>query len=178
MEGYFPIYKYCEITGCNKDTAYHRAERGTVESFKGKDGRWFLYFSDNRGIPEGFVSIEDYAKKIGVSHSQVAYKIREGYFKDGETITETIINDDGRPVFRRLIKENAEWVDYRVNLNKQRAEYIMNRLRPEGAYTVAEYAEHIGKSPAIIYGRIKWGKIKFVKVDGHYFIYPGEEEVS
>ena len=178
MEGYFPIYEYCKITGANKNTAYRRAERGTIEAFKGKDGRWFVYYSDNRGIPEGYVSTEEYAKKVGVCRQYVDYRIRSGYFKDDETITETIIDEKGHPTFRRLIKEDAKWEDYRGDSNRYRAGKIMNSLRPEGTYTIREYADKNNITCATVYGRIKWGKIRFKKVNDHYFIYPDNEEVT
>ena len=178
MEGYFPIYEYCKITGANKNTAYRRAERGTLESFKGKDGRWFVYYSDNRTIPEGYISTEEYAKKVGVCRQHVEYRIRSGYFKDDETITSIIINEKGQPQKRRLIREDTEWIDYRGDSNRMRCTSIMESLRPEGTYTVKEYAKMIKREPCIIYNRIKNGIIHFIKVGGHVFIYPDNEEVT
>ena len=179
MEGYFPIYKYCEITGCNKDTAYHRAERGTIEAFKGKDGRWFIYFSDNReAFPEGFITVEEYANKIGVRKSTVFGRIRNGYFDEKDTILSVVIDPNGHPVNRRLIRETVEWKDFRDEFNKKHAHGIMNALRPEGAYTISEYAKILGKEQYYIRNRIKNGHMKFTMVGGHYFVYPEKEETA
>lgn len=175
MEGYFPIYQYCEITGCKKDTAYHRVLRGTVEAFKGQDGRWFVYFSDNREIPEGFVTTAEYSKIIGLNKRTVDTRIRLGYFNENDTITSIIIDDKGHPTKRRLIRKDTKWIDYRAESNKITSKKLMDFLKPEGTYTVPEYAKIVGRRSCTIYSRIKNGNIKFAKIEGHYFIYPEEE---
>ena len=172
MEGYFPAYEYCRLTGCKKDTAYHRAERGTVESFKGKDGRWFIYYSDNNdGEIDGYLSVKDYAKKHNISESTVKSKIYSSDEFKKNTTSLVLIDKNGHPRKKVLIKEDAEWID-RYKVQRRYYKRLFDAIRPEGAYTIKEYANLIGKTTASIYSRIRCRSINYIKVDKHFFIKP------
>ena len=82
MEAYIPVYEYAQRTGLKMDTVYHRAERGSIESFKNEEGRWFIYYCDEDipQAPEGYVTIDDFAEMHHVESASIHSYIRKGKF--------------------------------------------------------------------------------------------------
>lgn len=141
MEGYFPICKYCEITGVKKNTAHRRAERGSVESFKNSEGRWFLYYCDDKedyDVPEGYITCKEFAKKHRFSNNTLERYIRHGFIDRNNCIVlkrnikSAVVKGSGK---RKFIKENAE-------IKKPKHISIVEYFRPsEDWLTVDEWCK-------------------------------------
>ena len=172
MEGYFPVTQYCQLTGVSKDTAHHRAIRGTVESFKNKHGRWFLYFSDeNKPIPEGYIHIDDYARMHHKDPRSVRALIRKNRFQEGDIYYHCWMTKYGAHMKSPYVREAAEYPnDQRYDITQRNRE-VMNKYRPEGYLTVPEFSEGEECQACYVYNRINVGKIRSAKcVGGHWYV--------
>ena len=169
MEGYFPIEEYVELAKVNRNTAYVRVYRGQVDAFKDKNGRWFIYFSDETGIkrrsyydrivPEGYMKMSDWAEAHGKTYQSVLGCVKRGKFAQGD------LYRIGRGIF---IKNEAV-PDTRK---------LIIRKCPSGYLSVKEWAEQndVEHKTAMQYvtdGRIpsvKIGKYRYIKEDFHLSI--------
>ena len=172
MEGYFPIHQYCRITGISKDTAHHRAIRGTVEAFKNKEDRWFLYFCDESDpIPEGFIHYTEYAKSIGI-RPETVWNVARKYklFPEDDYIVARYMTPQGAHRITLYIRKGIEYPNSKDNVNKREAFKLMNSLRPKGYLTVKEFCEREHCSKYYVYNRLTHKKIQGINVSGHWFI--------
>jgi hypothetical protein len=172
MEGYFPIEQYCRITGCSKDTAHHRVIRGTVESFRNSNGRYFLYYNDEVDpVPEGFVHYVEYAKIHNINQDSVRRTVKNGLFNEGDIKRIRYMTPQGAHHIQVYIRSDAEYPNTQLRINRRTTEKVMNELRPEGYLTVKEFAEREGMTIAYLYNRIYGGWITGAKqVEGHWYI--------
>ena len=172
MEGYFPVAQYCEMTGISKDTAHHRAIRGTVESFKNKYGRWFLYFCDEtKPIPEGYIHLNDYAKAHNKTPKAVYSMVRKNRFLENEVHYHTWMTTGGAHRTTPYILETAEYPGDRIRENYFGTKRIMIENRPDGYITVSEFCKREDCGTYYVYNRINAGKIRDVKmIGGHWYV--------
>lgn len=172
MEGYFPIEQYCRITGCSKDTAHHRAIRGTVESFKDTYGRHFLYYNDEVDpVPEGFVHITEYAKAHNIHRDSVRRTVKNGMFNKDDVKYIRFMTPMGTHYIQVYIRSDAEYHNTKPRINRRTTEKVMNEFRPEGYLTVKEFAQREGITTMYVYNRIYGGWITGAKqVEGHWYI--------
>ena len=172
MEGFFPICQYCEITGVKKNTAHRRAERGSVEAFKNKEGRWFLYFCDDKEIaPEGYVKFKDYADSHGISESTLHNYVQQGRIsKDNiltvkKVLTSAIIKGSKKRIY---IKKDAP---LQRKDRKECSLLILRILKPSDDYlTVDEWSKRENIKNYTSYYWIKYGYLKYTNVEKHYYI--------
>ena len=172
MEGYFPIEQYCRITGCSKDTAHHRAIRGTVESFMNNNGRYFLYYNDEVDpVPEGFVHYKEYAKIHNIKPDSVRRTVKNGLFNEGDIKRIRYMTPQGAHHIQMYIRKDVEYPNKPKFKNRKIADKVMNEFRPEGYLTVAEFAQREGITTMYAYNRIYGGWIIGSKqVEGHWYI--------
>ena len=172
MEGYFPVEKYCELTGVSRDTAYHRAIRGTIDGFKNKHNRWFLYFCDESDhIPEGFIHPKAYASMHGVTLSAILTRIRKGMFDEGNICRIRRLTPKGLIKEGTYIRKDAKFLDKREYLLAAEQNYIMNLSRPIGYLTVSEWSERENVPKYKVYSMIKYHKIPSCKNFDHWYIH-------
>ncbi len=172
MKGYFPIEQYCRITGCSKDTAHHRAIRGTVESFRNSNGRYFLYYNNESDpIPEGFVHITEYAKAHNVHTNSVRKAVKNNVFNKDDVKCIRIMSPKGCHYNQIYIRKDAEYPNESKIKSRRTTDKVMNKFRPEGYLTVKEFAQREGMTTIYLYNRIYGGWITGAKqVEGHWYI--------
>lgn len=165
MEGYFPISDYCVLAQVDRDTAYHRAIRGTVDSFRNKNGRLYIYHSQNNiNIPDNFIPLTTYAKKQKKSYSAIHRAMSAGEFKSKDIVVLPLTIMNGSSRSKIFINPDAERA-------KRTYEMRARAKRPEGYLTANEWREkyHVTKSnfnQMIISDRIetiKVGAYRYVK---------------
>jgi hypothetical protein len=162
MEGYFPIQEYCKLAEISTDTAYHRAIRKRVDSFTDKYGRMFIYFTDEKIAPDGFVSLHDYAKLKGVEYEAVRMMHRKKRFNEEDVYIVPHHVFRPKTYDRIFINKNAEI---------PKPPKVMNC--PEGYIHISEWAKKNEVSPErlnqmILHNRIetiKVGKFRYIKED-------------
>ena len=167
MEGYFPILEYCELAEVDRDTAYHRAARGMVDSFKDKEGRLFIYyFKDETKVPENFIPFKEYAKQKGVSYSALHLALTKGEFIKEDVVT--LAKDKIKKGTRSKIFINPDAIR-----RKRTREVVATELCPDGYITAKEWrlrnnVAETNFSQMIIFDRIptiKIGQNRYVKED-------------
>lgn len=181
MEGYFPVCKYAELTGLSKDTIHHRAIRGTVDCFKNSEGRWFLYYCDDEFIkPEGYLTVEEFAEKVGRTkncvHGYIRKKIIDPkYIMYKKANLASYVLKGQQPWI--FIKEDAAFIPqivnryYKLKLANEEIILKLQSLKPSDDYlTVSEWVAKESLSKHMAYNWIKEGLIPYVKVENHYFI--------
>ena len=168
MEGYLPVTEYCRRTGISKDTAHHRAIRGSVEAFKNSHGRWFIYYNDeNAPIPEGFVHINEYARSVGTDPKNIRQAVRHNRFQPDDVFICRRMMDSG--AFRRqtFIRKNAKRI---ISQNPKGRVKSLLQKRPEGYLTVIEAGERMGYHRSNVYHLVYTGMIEAKKVENHWYI--------
>ena len=166
MEGYFSIKSYCELTGVSSDTAYHRVNRNEVEAIKEKDGRYFIYYSDeNISVPENFVTLEDYAKAHGLTVTCVRNRIRYGFYKEKDIFKADRCSHNGRIVKTVYINK------YAVERPKYMFKHCARDNTPKGFLSVIEWAAREGMSEKYPYYLIRNEKVPYIIEDGYYYIH-------
>ena len=172
MEGYFPVAQYCDLTDVKKDTAHHRAERGTVPAFKDENGRWFIYFTDEQDpVPKGFIPIKEYAKLIGKKYDNVLQRIRAGFYSKDDYIKLRCMTKNGAPYVGIFIRNTTPYPTYNYiyEINKK-VKHVLNVNRPDGYLTVREFSEREEMPRHIIYYFIKYKKLKSTFVKGYWYV--------
>ena len=156
MEGYYPIRAYCELAKVSKDTAYHRAIRKEVPSFKDEEGKLFIYYSDYT-VPDGFVTLKEYAAEHNTKANTVRQYIRLGNYKaeDVFRMPEEITTPSHRCIY---IKKDAE-ICKKVDLNC-----------PPGHLNAMEWCAKYNVSRPNLSQKILHGKIKPVKVGRYIYL--------
>lgn len=168
MEGYLSILEYCRRTGISKDTAHHRAIRGTVEAFKNSHGRWFIYYNDeNAPIPEGFVHISEYARSVGESLPNTRWAVMNNRFRPDDIFTCRRMTDSGAFIRQTFIRKNAK--RFTIQKPKGRIKNLLQN-RPEGYLTAIEAGERMGYSVSNVYHLIYIGMIEAKKVNNRWYI--------
>ena len=166
MEGYFSIKSYCELTGVSSDTAYHRVYRNEVETIKEKDGRYFIYYSDeNISIPENFVTLEDFAKANGVSVTCIRYRVQCGIYKEEDVFKADKCSHNGKIVKTVYINK------YAVGRPKNMPYHCASDKTPKGFLSIAEWAAREGTSSRYPYYLIRNEKVPYIIEDGFYYIH-------
>ena len=166
MEGYFSIKSYCELTGVSSDTAYHRVNRNEVEAIKEKDGRYFIYYSDeNISVPENFITLEDYAKANGLTVNCVRNRIRYGFYKEKDIFKADKCSHNGRIVKTVYINK------YAVERPKKMFKHCARDNAPKGFLSVIEWAAREGLTKSYPYFLIRNEKIPYIIEDGYYYIH-------
>ena len=168
MEGYLPIPEYCRRTGISKDTAHHRAIRGTVEAFKNGHGRWFIYYNDeNVPLPEGFVHINEYARSVGATPTAIHQAVRRNRFQPDDVLICRRMTDSGAFIRQTFIRKNAK----RIIIPKVTGRVgSLLQYRPEGYLTAIEAGERMGYHVSNVYHLIYIGMIEAKKVEKHWYI--------
>lgn len=157
-EGYYPIHEYCNLAGVNRDTAYHRAIRKEVPSFKDEDGRLFIYYANyDINIPEGFVTLREYAKKHNTKPGIVGQYIRLGNFKPSDVfvLAKDIFTPTGCHIFIHKDAELCKKIDLRC---------------PEGYLSAMDWCAKYNISRSNLGQRILKGKIHPVKVGRYIYL--------
>ena len=166
MEGYFSIKSYCELTGVSSDTAYHRVNRNEVEAIKEKNGRYFIYYSDeNISVPENFITLEDYAKANGLTVTCVRNRIRRSFYKEQDIFKADKRFRNGRMVKTVYINK------YAVGRPKYMFKHCARDNAPKGFLSVPEWAAREGVSKSHPYSLIRNEKIPYIIEDGFYYIH-------
>ena len=167
MEGYFPIHEYCRLSGCNTDTAYHRAIRGNVDSFKDKDERLFIYFTDYKTkVPEGFITIAEYAKRNNMSYSSVDFAIRNNRFNPDDVYRIPKHSFAVRRRHRVFIRPDAE-------RNISSKEEFAQQNSPEGYITMNQWGAKNNVSRDRIGQMVRNHRIETLKVGTYRYIKEG-----
>ena len=176
MEAYLSAFDYCEKTGTKKDTALHRAIRGTVPAFQDQNGRWFLYYNDDeeQKIPEGYITIEEYAKRNNIRVGICKSVLKDGLFNKEDIKIVYGKGYHGRQYSNVIIRENAIAPDIlpRIYANEKML-HIIYLDCPNGYITVREYCKQMGIDSyhkSRVYQQIYAGKIPAIKYKGHYYI--------
>lgn len=177
LEGYFPVEQYCRLTGVSKDTAHHRAIRGTVESFKEeKSGRWFIYFCDEADpIPDGFIHVSEYARKNHVHSNTVYRQAKQGIFEQEDFCFIRTMTPQGAHRISLYIKESVEYPNIPRIRNGRTIRGVLEKSRPDGYLTVMEFAVREGCSKHYVYNRLFSNKIRGKKINGHWYV---DERIS
>lgn len=175
MEGYFPIRQFCELSGISADTAYHRALRGTSPAFKDKSGKWFIYFCDDEpDCPEGFCSIDEYARMYGVNTNCIRIRIRAGNITEKDYIRKKVpVRDIKKGCRERLfIRKSAPFLKKSQLIRNSNNSRIYKKC-PDGYIPLSKWAENEGVLKYDCYNWIKNEYLKPLKLDGHYYIPEG-----
>jgi hypothetical protein len=161
MDGYYPIQAYCALTGISKDTAYHRAIRGNIKSVKDKRGRLYLYFSENENnVPDGFISVNEYAKKYNMKAGAVQQAIRHKRFNE-EDVFRLQHNIGSKNAPHVFIRETAELAPgYKTNC-------------PPKYIHVSEWAKLNNVTRNNLGQMIITNRIETIKVGGYRYIKEG-----
>ena len=166
MEGYFSIKSYCELTGISSDTAYHRVNRNQVEAIKEKDGRYFIYYSDeNLSVPENFITLEDFAKANGLTVHCVRNRIRYGFYKEEDIFKADKCSRNGR------ITKTVYINKYTVGRPKIKGGYCSSNKTPKGFLSAVEWAAREEVSKPYLYYLIRNGKVPYIIEGGFYYIH-------
>jgi len=166
MEGYFSIKSYCELTGVSSDTAYHRVNRNEVEAIKEKDGRYFIYYSDeNISVPENFVTLEDYAKANGLTVNCVRNRSRCGFYKEKDIFKADKCSRNGKIVKTVYINK------YAVGRPKIMSRHCARDHAPKGFLSVPEWVSREGVHVSYGYYLIRNDKIPYIIEDGFCYIH-------
>jgi hypothetical protein len=162
MEGYFPIQEYCKLAEVSTDTAYHRAIRKKVDSFTDKNGRMFIYFTDEKIVPDGFVSLRDYAKLKGININTVKMMYQKKRF-----------NEEDIYIIPPFVFRPKTYDRIFINKNAEVPKSLIATNCPEGYIHISDWAKRYKVSQErvnqmIIHDRIetiKVGKFRYIKED-------------
>lgn len=171
MEGYFSIKSYCELANVSTDTAYHRARRNEIPSFTDENGRQFLYFTDEfPGIPEGFISMIEFAEQRKMSYNTVGRLIKKNIIEDKDVFRTKRQFQNGKMLSAIYINKNTIIDEPRQRIQEAILRK-MNKLRPDGCLTVQEFADAAKVPKYTVYYRIKTRQIPSVINCGHTYIH-------
>jgi len=172
LEGYFPIRHFCELSGISADTAYHRALRGTAPAFKDKSGKWFLYYCDDEpDCPEGYCSIDEYARIHNVNASCVRERLKRKAIPENDYIRKKIPVRDVKKGsrIRIFIKKDTPFAS-KAQLYRHSFNSSIYRNCPDGFMPLPEWIKQEGVASYDAYNWIRNEFLKTLKINRHYYI--------
>lgn len=158
MEGYYPIQEYCRLAGVSRDTAYHRTNRKEIPFFKDETGRMFIYYADyQKNVPDGFVSIKEYAETHNLKNATVRQNVVMGNFKPEDIYKAP---DNGvMPYSRRIYINNEAKPHKKVDL-----------YCPPGYINAKDWCKKYNITRNNLGQRIRHGKVHPIKIGRYLYL--------